>query len=336
MAPTEEPFSCLQVNIPMVKCCNFAACGECCLTRSFGSAGLKSTTTTLHDGDTTIHCWIPKKYKLTKPNLLLIHGIGANAKWQWTRIISRVTSLFNVYVPDLPFYGDSYTTRLDRTEQFQAECVMKTMEAVGLMGKINLVGLSYGGFVGYSMAARYPEAVERVVIIGSGVCLDSEIDLEEGLFSAKNIKDAANILLPQTPEGTRELLRITFYKPPHPELAPNCLLDDFIEELNIDYFEEKKECIEAVQKDRKFSDLPKITQPTLIIWGDHDQIFPLDLGYRLKSHLGEISELVILKNTGHAVNMEQPKELIRLIKLFFIDRSFPQRENSEKGTPLLG
>ncbi|CAH1427986.1 unnamed protein product [Lactuca virosa] len=319
----------------MGNCCNFAVCGECCMTRSFGSAGLKSTITTLHDGDTTIHCWVPKKYKLTKPNLLLIHGIGANAKWQWTRIISSVTPLFNVYVPDLPFYGDSYTSRLDRTEHFQAECVMMTMEALGVMGKINLVGLSYGGFVGYSMAAKFPEAFERVVILGAGVCLDSEIDLEEGLFSAKNIKDAANILLAQTPEGIRELLTITFFNPPNVNCAPNCLLNDFIEEMNVEYFEEKKECIEAVQKDRKFADLPKIPQPTLIIWGEEDQIFPLDLGYRLKSHLGEIADLVVLKETGHAVNMEQPKELIRLFKLFFIERSFPQRENTGKGTPLL-
>lgn len=213
---------------------------------------------------------------------------------------------------------------------------MKTLEAVGLEGKFNLVGLSYGGFVGYSLAAKFPEAVERVVIIGAGVCLDSEMDLDEGLFSAKNIKDAANVLLAQTPQGTKELLRITFFNPPDViDCAPNCLLNDFIEEMNIDFFEEKKECIEAVQKDRKFSDLPKITQPTLIIWGDSDQIFPLDLGYRLKSHLGEVAELVILKNTGHAVNMEQPKELIRLFKLFVIEQSFPQRENSGKGTPLL-
>lgn len=213
---------------------------------------------------------------------------------------------------------------------------METMEAVGLMGKINLVGLSYGSFVGYSMAAKFPEAIERVVLIGAGVCLDCDMDLEEGLFSAKNIKDAANVLLPPSPEGTRELLRITFYKPPPADLVPNCMLNDFIEEMNVEYFEEKKECIEAVQKDRKFSDLPKIPQPTLIIWGEQDQIFPLDLGYRLKSHLGESSELEVLKKTGHAVNMEQPKELIKLFKLFFIERSFPQRENSGKETPLLG
>ncbi|GKA92148.1 alpha/beta hydrolase fold-1, partial [Tanacetum coccineum] len=98
-------------------------------------------------------------------------------------------------------------------------------------------------------------------------------------------------------------------------------------EMNIDYFEEKKECIEAVQKDRKFSDLPKITQPTLIIWGENDEIFPLELGNRLKSHLGDSAELVVLKKTGHAINMEQPKELCRLFKMFFIDQSLPKDEN---------
>lgn len=106
---------------------------------------------------------------------------------------------------------------------------MMTMEALGVMGKINMVGLSYGGFVAYSMAAKFPEAFERVVILGAGVCLDSEIDLEEGLFSAKNIKDAANVLLAQTPEGIRELLTITFFNPPNVNCAPNCVLNDFIE-----------------------------------------------------------------------------------------------------------
>ncbi|GJR11805.1 alpha/beta hydrolase fold-1 [Tanacetum coccineum] len=210
-------------------CINFTASRDWCLSRSFGSAGLKSTTTTLHDGDTSIHCWIPKTYKPSKPNLILVHGIGANAKWQWDLIISRVTPLFNVYVPDLLFYGDSYTTRMDRTEQFQAECVMTALERVGLTGKFNLVGLSYGGFVGYNMALQFPEVVDRVMIIGSGVSLDSDIDVEEGLFSAKNIKDAANILLAQTPEKTRELLKISFYKPLNPNLAPSCLIKDYID-----------------------------------------------------------------------------------------------------------
>lgn len=80
-----------------------------------------------------------------------------------------------------------------------------------------------------------------------------------------------------------------------------------------DYVEEKRDLIRAIPKDRKLSDLPKIsqvrhfflsvfflfshkglsnakwliiffhfTQPSLIIWGEHDQVFPLELAYRLK------------------------------------------------------
>ncbi|KAL4579501.1 hypothetical protein LXL04_015650 [Taraxacum kok-saghyz] len=51
--------------------------------------------------------------------------------------------------------------------------------------------------------------------------------------------------------------------------------------------------------------------PTLIIWDEHDRLFPLELGERLKGHLGEDAKLVILKNAGHAINAEKPKELYK-------------------------
>lgn len=52
--------------------------------------------------------------------------------------------------------------------------------------------------------------------------------------------------------------------------------------MNKEHVEEKKELIHALCKDRKLSEIPKIPQPTMIIWGDKDQVFPLELGYRLK------------------------------------------------------
>ena len=103
--------------------------------------------------------------------------------------------------------------------------MMRVMEAKSVK-KMSLIGLSYGGFVGYSMAAQFKEAIERVVICGAGVCLE-EKDLEKGLFKVSHIEDAASILLPQTPEKLRELLSYTFYKPPRG--LPSCLLNDFIQ-----------------------------------------------------------------------------------------------------------
>ncbi|KAL2240997.1 uncharacterized protein LOC105178306 [Sesamum indicum] len=297
----------------MAKCFSFTASRDWCYKCSFSTAGLKSTTTDLGDG-TVIHCWGPKTHKPSKPTLLLIHGIGANAMWQWNDFVSPLSSKFNVYVPDLLFFGESYTTRPERSENFQAECVMRAMEAMGVR-RMRVVGLSYGGFVAYSMAAQFPDAVERVVIGCAGVCME-EKDMEEGLFKVKTVDEAIEILLAQTPEKLRELMRLSFYKPV--TSVPSCFLSDFIDVMCSENFQERKELIYALHKDRKLSDLPKITQPTLIIWGEHDQVFPLELANRLLRHLENNAQLVVLKKAGHAINMEKTKEVYSYLKSFLM------------------
>ncbi|XP_076893522.1 uncharacterized protein LOC143545528 [Bidens hawaiensis] len=172
----------------------------------------------------------PKPLNQTNQIFLLIHGFGANAMWQYNDFISPLVSKFNVYIPDLLLFGESYSTRPDRTERFQAECLMAALEAVGVVGKVHVMGLSYGGFVAYSMAAQFPEKVDKVVIAGLGVSLD-ESDMNTGLLSVKSIDDAGSILLAQTPEKLRELLRMAFFKPP--QNVPSCFLSDFINVSNI-------------------------------------------------------------------------------------------------------
>ncbi|RQO85580.1 hypothetical protein POPTR_001G313100v4 [Populus trichocarpa] len=262
-----------------------------------------------------MHCWVPRIIKSSKPSLLLLHGFGANAMWQYGQHLHIFTSRFNVYVPDLLFFGESYTSRPERTESFQAQCVMRLMEAHGVH-RMNLVGISYGGFVGYSMAAQFQEKIEKVVLCCAGVCLE-EKDMDNGLFAVPNLDEAASILLPQTAEKLRELMRFSFVKPAIG--IPSFFLTDFIDVMCTDYVKEKRELIQAILHGRNLSVLPKITQPTLIIWGEKDQIFPVELGHRLKRHVGESSQLVIVKNAGHAVNLEKAKEFAKHLKSFLID-----------------
>jgi pimeloyl-ACP methyl ester carboxylesterase len=191
---------------------------------SFAKAGLRSISTDLGDG-TVMHCWVPKSHKQSKPTLLLIHGFGANAMWQYGEHLRHFTGQFNVYVPDLIFFGHSFTSRPERTESFQASCVMKLMEAHGVP-KMSLVGISYGGFVAYNMAVQFPEAVERAALCCTGVCLE-EKDLEEGLLKVSDLDEAVKILLPQTPEELRRLMRFTFVKPARG--IPSFFLSDFID-----------------------------------------------------------------------------------------------------------
>ncbi|MBA0863365.1 hypothetical protein Goshw_020008, partial [Gossypium schwendimanii] len=260
---------------------------------SFANAGLRSIRTDLGEG-TVMHCWVPKCHNASRPNLLLVHGFGANAMWQYGEHLRHFTSRFNVYVPDLIFFGESYTTRSERTESFQAQSLMKLMEAHGVP-RMSLVGISYGGFVGYSMAAQFPEKMEKLVLCCAGVCLE-EKDLEEGLFNVSDLNEALSILLPQTPERLRDLIKFSFAKPIG-KWVPSFFLSDFIDSL-------------------------------LIIWGEEDKIFPLELGYRLKRHVGEEAKIVVIKNAGHAVNIEKSKDFMKHLKSFLFDSLTPHRPPS--------
>ncbi|XP_047150436.1 2-hydroxy-6-oxononadienedioate/2-hydroxy-6-oxononatrienedioate hydrolase-like [Vigna umbellata] len=90
-----------------------------------------------------------------------------------------------------------------------------------------------------------------------------------------------------------------------------------------DYEQEKRELIKALVKDRKLSDIPKISQPTLIIWGEHDQVFPLELGHRLKRHLGDNAQLVVIKKAGHAFCAEKANEFFSIFKSYLLDFQVP-------------
>ncbi|KAJ1376503.1 Alpha/Beta hydrolase fold [Sesbania bispinosa] len=311
----------------MTQCFSLTETRNRCYMSTFTGSGLRSTITDFKDG-TVMHCWVPKTRTESKPNLLLIHGLGANALWQWGDFIRHLTRFFNVYVPDLLFFGGSYTTRPERSEGFQAECVMRVMEGAGVR-KMTVVGLSYGGFVGYSMAVKYSEVVERVVVCGSGVCME-EKDIKEGLFPVSDLDEAANILVPQTPHKLRELVGYTFFKPPPVSWLPSCFLFDFIDAMCRDFVQEKRELIKAIAKNRKLSDIPKISQPTLIIWGENDQVFPLELGYRLKRHLGDNAQIAVIKNAGHAFNVEKAKEFYSILKSFLVDFQLPAENSHPK------
>ena len=107
---------------------------------------------------------------------------------------------------------------------WQAWSIKAALDAIGV-SRFGLVGVSYGGFVGYRMAAMYPEAVERVAMVCAGVCLE-EKDLAEGLFPVAGVDEAAALLVPRRPDEVRRLVRLTFVRPPL--IMPSCFLWDYI------------------------------------------------------------------------------------------------------------
>ncbi|GLJ12036.1 hypothetical protein SUGI_0182560 [Cryptomeria japonica] len=283
------------------------------LQKGFLSAGLEPKVLDI-DHETTMHCWCPKKQETHKPNLVLIHGFGTNAMWQWHPQVQPLGKSFNVYVPDLVFFGDSTTRGSGRSEVFQAESIMKLMKNLGVT-KFSVMGTSYGGFVAYNLGCMYPEAVEKLVIASSGVCNNAK-DNEELLQRAR-LQKVSELLLPQSADNLRILMKLSLYKPP--SLVPNFLLNDYIKNLYVKNRAEKEELLKGLILGSELAPpLPVLEKDILIAWGEHDQIFPLNKAFELKKHLGDHAELVVMKNASHIPHIENPQEFNKIVENFLL------------------
>ncbi|XP_010437790.1 PREDICTED: protein ABHD8-like [Camelina sativa] len=286
------------------------------LRRCLTAAGLTSQTLSI-DSETTIHFWGPPHGSDDdddRPVMLLLHGFGPSSMWQWRRQIQAFSpSVFRLYSPDLVFFGDSTTSSTNRTEVFQAECMGKLMEKIGI-GKYSVVGTSYGGFVAYHMAKMWPEKVEKVVIASSGVNM-RKCD-SESLLKRSNCEVIEKVMLPSTAAELRTLMALASSSRIL-SMFPNAFWNDVISNLYTKNRAEKIELLKGVTFGRNENlNIDPLSQEVLIVWGDKDQIFPVKMAYELKEVLGDKTKLEIIDNTSHVPQIECAQEFNNIVLRF--------------------
>ncbi|GFQ00009.1 hypothetical protein PHJA_002144900, partial [Phtheirospermum japonicum] len=129
--------------------------------------------------------------------------------------------IFRCY-SNLFFFGDSSDSP-ERSEIFQATCVVKVLEKLGIH-RYSVVGTSY---VAYRMVAMWPERVEKVVIASSGVNMRRSDNLE--LLKREKMEKAKDLMLPSTAAQLRRLMALTVFWLPY---MPDFFLNDFIKVQN--------------------------------------------------------------------------------------------------------
>nr|GMC55728.1 2-hydroxy-6-oxononadienedioate/2-hydroxy-6-oxononatrienedioate hydrolase-like [Ipomoea batatas] len=287
------------------------------LSHYFRSCNLSPCTVDLDD-HTTMHFWAPTHRHFRKPNLVIIHGYGGNAKWQFALQLGSLAQSFNLYVPDLLFFGDSRTRRPDRTDAFQAKCVMEGLVGMGVT-RTAVYGISYGGFVGYRMAEMYPDVVDRVVIVSSGIASSAEQRVEHMERLKKMGCNAADLLLPAKPEDLRRLVNLSSHKHDPFKWVPDAFLQEFITVMYSHNRKEKQELLEYLLGNKEHDAIGSgLTQEALLLWGDKDRVFPLTFGQQLQRYLGPKARLEVLKDAGHAANIDCPQSLNSFIKAFVL------------------
>lgn len=248
--------------------------------------------------------------------LILIHGYGAGS-WLWEKQFDLLSQRYRVYALDLLGHGYSDRPRIAYTPDAYIHFLRDFMDAVGLE-KATLIGNSMGGGLAWSVAGLFPERVDKLILID---CIPPDVlgqgrndsfralaDLERHPFFlylvyANRNRDSQKWILQ---ECVVDKTLIT------PEVVDRQYEFSRIKGTTWSLYSTFRNAKDAV----KLKDiLPRIKQPTLLIWGEKDLLFPPSVGELLRQAIAG-SILHVIERSGHIPMWETPEKVNPLILAF--------------------
>nr|XP_043638778.1 uncharacterized protein LOC122609892 [Erigeron canadensis] len=281
-------------------------------------AGLTPQTIEIEPG-TLMNIWVPKNIVTksdgktvylppTKPAVVLLHSFALDGILTWFLQVFALTKDYSVYVPDFLFFGGSITDKHHISSSFQAEFVAKGLEKLKV-DKVTLVGLSYGGIVGFKMAKLYPQLVKSMVLSGTVIELTESISHDS--YKRNGVSSWSDLVLPTTLEELKRMFSAGFHKVPW---IPDFVYRDMLETMFSNRKEKKELLEELVVSDKDASFDTNYPQTIQLLWGANDKFFDLGLATSMKTQLGEKTTLESIKDAGHLAPIEQSSAYNKRLK----------------------
>ena len=193
------------------------------------------------------------------PALVLGHG-GQGAWSHWVRNIDVLAQHYTVIAPDLPGHGDSAMPGTVDHDTISAVIAEGMQELLGEGELADFVGFSFGGAVFTHFAARYPELVRRVVIVGTGGLDTPHGHIELGRVGGLQGEERRAAI-------KRNLLGLMLH---HPETV-----DDMAMHLLVSNGRQARlPVVDLVIPDKVLEALPRLTVPLDALWGEFDRPHP--------------------------------------------------------------
>ena len=254
-------------------------------------------------------------------NVILIHGLGASADI-WMHNIHALSGNHRIYVPDLMGFGRSDIPGGSFTPTDYVQFIDDFLTALKIDHAV-LVGQSLGGGIALLYTIRFPEKVERLVLVDNagfgyetiwtlrwmslpviGKLMSFPTRMGVKIFFQLAVRNPAVI--------TEELIAIYYehFNRPGQQAFMLRLIRSIIGIKGI-----QREILAPV-----LENLQKVIQPTLIIWGEHDRVLPLTHAYYGKEKI-KGSELRIFPDCGHIPFFEQP-DAFNGVVLDFLRKAF--------------
>lgn len=258
-------------------------------------AGL--TTQDLTVGD---HQWrlFTRHLDSKQPCIVMVHGFTARGA-HWFRMARALPDERCIIAVDLPGFGDSTfkpTAAYDAATQ--ADRLSAMLKALPLGNpQVDMVGNSMGGFISAEFALRHPEQTHSIGLMdAAGVSSPIPSALRQQIEAGKNGFFAKDM------PGFHRFYAMTMSEPP---FVPGFILDA-VGEQAIERVPRHEYIFGQLNGPRLDDQLSRIKVPTLIVWGDQDQLLHVSMTQVWRKIPG--SRVFLFKGVGHMPHLERPAE----------------------------
>ena len=255
-----------------------------------------------------------------KKTLVFVHGLSSNAD-AWSRNIEDLKDDFTCIAIDLPGYGKSYKNAGDFTATYFSEIISKVTDQLKLKN-FTLVGHSMGGQAAIKFAAKYPEKLEKLVLIAPAG-IEKFTDFEG---NAMKMVMKQKTIMATTPEQIERNYNLNFFK--MPKEAEKMILDrkNIVNAADFDLHALAIEkSVSGMLDDTVTSELSQIRTPVLFLFAKNDMLIPNKYLHPLMTidHVAEEAEnhvknskLIMIDEAGHFLQFEKPAVVNKEIKAF--------------------
>lgn len=245
--------------------------------------------------------------------VMMIHGSGPGVTaWaNWRLVIPELAKNRRVVAPDMLGFG--YTQRPEdniyNRERWVAHAI-GVMDALDL-GKVDLVGNSFGGGLALALAIEYPDRVRRLVLMGSaGVSFPITQGLDEVWGyqpSLENMRRLMDVFAFNKGLLTDELAEMRYQASIRP---------GFQESFAAMFPAPRQRWVDNLASTEK--DIRALPHETLVIHGREDEVIPLQASLTLADWIDR-AQLHVYGRCGHWTQIEHASRFARLVNDFLTE-----------------
>ncbi len=245
----------------------------------------------------------------TSAPVILLHAWGESRR-SFDRLTPMLAQTIYAVALDQRGHGDAGKPMTGYSLASMAQDIVALMDALGISSAV-LLGSSSGGYVAQQVAAVSAERVAGLVLVGSPRSLHGRPPFAD---KVDQLSDPVN------EAWVRDSL--TWF--PRFQPVPQWYLHDRVRDGARIPAHVWRESLNGLCEATPPSDAAQITSPTLILWGDHDELLTREHQEDLARAIPH-SHMIAYADTGHLVLWEQPHRIAADLMAFMDSLPTPPR-----------